>query len=270
MASTPSTTPHPPSWLQQPTDDLTIVAAVHGAFYGCTMPAGGIEGLIAAHVPKKHIADVSDLYDRRWWDYRRLSPGHSFFLFAHHYYRANKIAAKRLISERGHGRDQRGRMMRGLEGPALIEMTADGIWEREQSHITGLWKAMLIADGLGIPYPEYCRLACKVAVERLWQRLPRPSQLYTEKLAIGVMDEWDAIRKAKFFTALHPVYSLDNYDGRPQQDAYQDYLIGQLKEQTNKVPALATALYFRPQLPLETVEQHFPAQLIARAKTLAS
>jgi hypothetical protein len=258
-----------PSWLTEPVDDLTIVAAVHGAFYGCTMPAGGLEGLIAAHVPKKHIKDVSDLYERRWWDYRRLSPGHSFYLFAHHYYRACKLSARRLISERRSGFDRRGNMMVNLKGHALAEMTAERIWERGQSHITGIWKAMLISDGLGIPYPEFSRLACKVAIERLWKQLPRPSQLYSEKLAIGVMDEWDAIRKAKFFTAHHPVYSLDNYDGRRQQEAYRAYLIEQLKEQTNKVPALATALFFRPQLPVDLAEKHFPAQLIARAKTLA-
>jgi hypothetical protein len=109
-----------------------------------------------------------------------------------------------------------------------------------------------------------------VAVERLWSRLPRPSQLYSEKLAIGVMDEWDALRKVKFFAARHPIYSVENYDGRPQQDAYRAYLLDQLKGHTNKVPALASALVFRPQLPEALVAQHFPAQLIARAKTLAS
>lgn len=258
-----------PSCLNQPVDDSTTAAAVCGAFYGCTQPAAAIEGLIASHVPRKQIAEVADIYDRRWWDYRRLAPGHSFYLFAHHYYRGTKIAAKKMISERAKGFTREGCIMFGLEGPALVEMDAGGLWDRDQAHITGLWKAMLVADALGIPYGEFVRLACKVAVDRLWRRLPRPSQLYSDNLAVYVMEEWDALRASRFFAAQHPIFDIANYDGRPMQDAYRDYLIEQVKKVDGKAPALASVLYFRPQLPLDLAQQHFPKQLLDRADDLA-
>jgi hypothetical protein len=258
-----------PSCLNQPVDDATTAAAVCGAFYGVTQPAAAIEGLIAAHVPRKQITDVADIYERRWWDYRRLTPGHSFYLFAESYYRACRTAAKKLISERARNVDKSGRSIFGLEGPALVQMTADGIFDRDKAHITGIWKAMLVADALGMPYSEFCRLACKVAIERLWSRLPRPTQLYSENLAVFVMDEWDALRKSKFVAAQHPVYAVENYDGRRMQDAYREYVIEQIKQIDGKVPALASALYFRPQLPLDLAQQHFPQQILDRAYDLA-
>lgn len=261
----------PPSCLNQPVDDFPTVAAVQGAFYGCNQPAPAIEGLIAAHVAKKQVADVAAVYEKRWWDYRRLAPGHSFYLFTHHYYRASKIAARKMIAERGNSARSKAdvRSIYAIYGPALVEMRVEDVWQREQNHITGLWKAMLVADALGIPYPDFCRLACSVAIERLWQRLPRPSQLYADTLAVYVMDAWDEQRKSKFMAATHPVFGVENYDGRAMQDAYRQYCIEQISQVDNKVPALANVLFFRPQITEDLAKQHFTDQLIERARDLA-
>jgi hypothetical protein len=243
---------------------------VQGAFYGCNQPAAAIEGLIAAHVPRKQIQDVAAIYEKRWWDYRRLAPGHSFYLFAHHYYRASRTAAKRMIGERARGYTAEGKKLMALFGPALVEMKVEDVWSRDQGHITGLWKSMLVADALGIPYPDFCRLACGIAIERLWQRLPRPSQLYSDKLAVYVMDAWDEQRKSKFMAATHPVFDVGNYDARQMQDDYRRYVIEQIGGVRNKVPALASALFFRPQIPEDLARQHFNDQLIERARDLAA
>lgn len=243
---------------------------MQGAFYGCNQPAAAIEGLIAAHIPKKQISDVADIYNKRWWDYRRLAPGHSFYLFCHHYYRSTKLAAKRMIGERSRGFTNEGKKLMALYGPALVEMKVEDVWGRDQGHITGMWKSMLVADALGIPYPDFCRLACSIAIERLWSRLPRPTQLYSDKLAIHVMDAWDELRKAKFIAATHPVFDLANYDARQMQESYRAYALEQLGQVDNKVPALASALFFRPQLPEDLAQQHFNPQMIERARDLAS
>jgi hypothetical protein len=257
------------SCLNQPTDDFPTVAAVQGAFYGCSQPAAAIEGLIASHIPKPHIKDVAAVYEKRWWDYRRLAPGHSFYLFAHHYYKASRTAARKMIGE--HSRGKTFEKKRALLGPALVEMTAETIWERDQAHVTGIWKSMLVADALGIPYPEFCRMACQVAFDRLWERLPRPTQLYSDNLAVFVMDEWDSLKKSRFVAATHPVFDVASYDGRRMQDDYRAYAIEQITNlDSNRVTALANVLFFRPQLPVDLAKQHFPDQLIERARDLAS
>lgn len=255
------------------TDDAVITIGVQGAFFGSALPAAQIEALIAAHVPKKEIREVADVYGSKWWDYRRLSPGHSFYLFAHHYYRAVRTAAKRMVSERpadGHLKANSGGHRIGIHGSALAQMNVSDLWDRDKAHITGLWKAMLVADALGMPYDQFCRLACRVAIDRLWKRLPRPSQLYSDKLAAYVLDEWEELQKQRFITATHPLYAVENYAGLQVQDDYRAWLIEQVKKQDSPIVPLMSAVYERPQLPEDVALQHFPAQAVKRARLLHS
>jgi hypothetical protein len=250
-------------------DDGVLIAAVQGAFFGGNLPAAQIEGLIAAHVPRKEISEVSQVYGTKWWDYRRLAPGHSFYLFGHHYYRATKAAARRILADQK-SRSRDGRAGTGMLGVALTEMTCEGLWERDKGHITGLWKAMLVADAIGIPYPDFCRLACRIAIDRLWKRLPRPSQLYSEKLGGFVLDEWETLQNERLFLASHPMYAEENYAGLDVQDAYRTWLIGHLGKQPDPVMGLMEVVYVRKQLPEALAAQHFPPMALKRARLLAT
>jgi hypothetical protein len=260
----------PSSPSQLGIDDGVLIAAVQGAFFGSSLPAAQIEGLIAAHVPRKHITDVSAVYETKWWDYRRLSPGHSFYLFAHSYYRATKVAARKVIAEERRFKGKAGSRAGGLYGGGLLELNVEGVWEREQAHITGLWKAMLVADAIGIPYPEFCRLSCRIAIERLWKRLPLPSQLYSDQLGAYVLDEWENLLKERLYMPKHPMYAEENYAGLEVQDAYRAWLVEQLKKQSDPVMGLMDAVFIRKQLPHAVAAQHFPAPVLNRARLLAS
>jgi hypothetical protein len=253
-------------------DDAVLIAAVQGAFYGSSLPSAQIEGLLAAYVPRKEITDVSDVYGTKWWDYRRLTPGHSFYLFAHHYYRAIKVAARKVVSEqrRFPGRAGGTKKNGGLYGGGLMEVGAESLFDREQAHVTGLWKAMLVADAAGIPYPEFCRLACRTALEQLWKRLPQPRQLYSEKLGAHVLYDWHELQKERLFLAKHPMYAEEHYAALPVQDAYREWMIEQIKQQPEPVMGLMDAIYIRKQLPEAVASQHFPAQLVKRARLLAA
>lgn len=244
---------------------------MQGNFFGAALPAAQIEGLIAAHVPKIEIREVADVYNSKWWDYRRLTPGHSFYLFAHHYYRASQTAAKRMVKERPHdGFSKDKKKSLSWVGPALVQMQVSDVWERDKAHITGLFKAMLVADALGIPYDQFCRLGCRVAIDRLWKRLPRPSQLYSDKLAAYVLDEWENLQEQRLFSATHPLYAAENYAGLKVQDDYRDYLVSAIKKLDSPVVPLMEVVYQRPQLPEDFAEQHFPAQALKRARLLAN
>jgi hypothetical protein len=252
-------------------DDPILIAGVQGAFYGSSLPAAQIEGLIAAHVPRKEIRDVADVYDTKWWDYKRLTPGHSFYLFTHHYYRATKTAARRMVSERPNqafATDRKKAM--AIFGPALVQMEVSDVWERDKAHITGLFKAMLVADALGMPYDHFCRLSCRVAIERLWKRLPRPSQLYSDKLAAFVLDEWEELQGERLFLAKHPLYDVENYAALQVQDDYRLYLLDRIAKQPNPVMGLAETVYQKPQLPADMASQVFPLATLNRARLLAA
>ncbi len=250
------------------TDDAILMAAVQGRFYGSVLASTRIEALIAAHVPRTHIRDVSEVYRSKWWDYRRLAPGHSFMLFAHHYHKGVAVAARKFVAE------QRSRGVRGGNygkvGASPIEQSTEDLWDRDQSHITGLWKAMLVADALSIPYPEFCRLAFRIAFERLWKRLPRPSQLYSEKLGAYVLDEWEMLQAERLFLAEHPMYAEENYAGLELQDQYRAWLIEHIGKHSDPMIGLMNAVYIKRQLPEALAGQHFPAQTLKRARLLAT
>jgi hypothetical protein len=244
------------------------MAAVQGAFYGANLPAARLEGLIAAHVPKKHILDVARSYGTKWWDYRRLTPGHSFFLFAHHYYKALKVSARQSLWHRTQ-RGQNGAGV-GILGVNSIHFTVDTIWERERKHITGMWTAMTVADAAGIPYDQYCRLANQTALDTLWKRLPTPAQLYSDKLGAAILSKWEGMIGNRLILATHPLYAAENYAGLPVQDAYHDWLVERVRERVDPAPALANCVYRTPQLPEAIALKEFPQPTIVRARLMAN
>lgn len=254
-----------------PVDDSILIAGVQGTFFGAALPAAQIEALIAAHVPRKHIVDVADVYLTRWWDYRRLAPGHAFYLFAHHYYKGSRLAARKFVAERPHDPgDPNRKKAFAIVGPALVQMEVSDIWDRDQGHIVGLWNAMLVADAYGIPYPEFARLACRIALERMWKRIPRPNQLYSETLAAYVVDEWEQLCKERLYSAAHPLYAEENYAGLQVQDDYREWLIKCIKAHHAPLNSLMQAIYVNRQLPEALALQHFPQQIVTRARLLAT
>lgn len=248
-------------------DDPELAVAVNGRFFGSALPAARIEGLIAAHVPRTHIAEVADVYGTKWWDYRRLAPGHCFLLFAHHYYQAFKLSARRMLWHRR--QSGRGGAGVGLLGVNSVDYSVETIWDRDQAHTTGMWKAMLTCDALGIPYDHYCRLACQIAIDTAWKQLPRPTQLYSPKLGGQILDEWLKLTESRLFIAKHPIYLAVNYEGLAIQDQYRAYLIDQIERRGDPVTALLSTVYKTPQLPVALAEKHFPANVMNRARLLA-
>jgi len=251
-------------------DDPITIIAVHGGFYGASLPAAQIEALIAAHVPRQHILEATEVIHSRWWDYRRLSPGHAFYLFADTYYKGCKLAARKFLAERKNSHSYQSDKSRAynLVGASLGQMTVEEVWTKDQAHITGLWKAMLVADAIGMPYDLFVRVACNAALIRLWKNLPRPSQLYSDTLVFHIMSDWDEIKKLRSTLAKHPLYSEENYVGLPIQDEYRHWLIESIKEQKDKLNALMVAVYHMRHIPEAMALQHFPPHLVNRARLM--
>lgn len=224
-----------------------------------------IEALITAHVSRSYIQEVGQVFDYKWWDYRRLAPGHSFMLFAHTYYRHYRLAARKLL--RSSTRDHR---LIALKGKAAGAYTAGEIWDRSSIHLTGMWKAMLTADALSMPYDTYCELAMRIAIDTAWSNIPQPNQIYSDKMGAMIYDEWLKIRSERLFCATHPIYRSEYF----MEDVefivdYREWIIDEIKDQDRIVPALASVVYDRKQIPEELAEQHFPLPALQRAKLIA-
>ena len=247
---------------------------MHGAFFGASLPSSSIEASIAGYVPKRHIAEVAEVFQARWWDYKRLTPGHSFYLFAHCYYKQAHLTAKRVLSassSKSYAGNSGSRSdVYAFVGPAIHEMTGADIWGKDKAHVTGMWNAMLVADALSIPYNIYVKLAMDIAVETKWKQLPRPNQIYSDRMGAGILDKFEELRPERMTIARHPIYLVENYEGLELQDAYRDWAIEEMKQlRRDLIPTLMQVVYANPQIPEALALQHFPEQSLTRARLLA-
>lgn len=253
------------SWLKQPVDDCLTALSIHGGIIGLNLPAAGIETLLAANITPARFKETADNYSTKWWDYRRLAPGHSFMLFAHHYYRASSEIARKMLFEK-----RRDKKMLALVGAGVLQWSSDGIWEREKGHLSGLWNGMTVADQYGMPYDQFCTLTCRAALDNAWSRAPMPNQIYSPKLAAIAVNNWEDMSAKKVTLARHPMFKQENYVGAPVQDEYREWLVGQISKSERLVPTLASAVYQHRHLPEAIARAHFPDEAMKRAEILAS
>lgn len=245
-------------------DDAITRISVFGPIYGMAMPAEPLETLIAGHVPREKFLEAADGYRTKWWDYRRLSPAHSLMLFTDNYYKHFKLAARKSLVHKG--RDPR---LKALHGSAYSQMTTEEMWEREPSHITGLWTAMTVADTYGIPYDYFCMTAMNMAMDTNWTRLPTPSQLYSPNLGALTITQWEKDQFQQLYTAQHPLYSLDNDVGLPLQEEYRNWIMERLVMLDAPLHPLTGVLFRRPQITEALARTKFSDNLIERARLVA-
>ena len=254
-------------------DDCIFATGVQGAFFGSSMAPARIEALIAANIPRRHIVEIADVYQTRWWDYRRLAPGHSFMLFTHNYYKSFKASARLFMQHRNHvhgwGTPGNTGQHVAIVGVGERQYRAEDIWERDPRHTTGMFKAMLVADALGIPYDHFCKLANQIATDSKWQRLPRTFQLYSEKLGAQILDRWFALLTDRLILARHPLYDIEHYIGLEAQDSYRVWVLDSIERMPSPINALANAVYRKPQVPVDLAEARFSAKILERARLLA-
>lgn len=255
------------------TDDPIMMIGVHGNFWGAVAPAARMEALLAAHVIKASIGkDLAKPYTTKWWDYRRMAPGHCFGLFADRYYKAFKTASRTFLAHARRRADSNVdiRKSAAVIGVGAAQYQPETVFERDRGHITGMWKAMQVADDFGLPYDHFCRLAFEVTIDRKWNRLPKPQQLYSADVAAQALDAWDETLKQRLVAAEHPMFLAENYAGMAVQDEYREWLIEKIQQRADPAIVLFTTVYQRPQLPLALVEPLFPAATLNRARLLAA
>jgi hypothetical protein len=279
MTTSLITPPSPTFSGTGPHDDWSLNLQMFGRFEGVNAPSSRLEALMMAHIKKQHFSDFVNVYQNRWWDYRRLAPGHSFMLFSREYLTAMQRGARDFVNSRGPMRRKDGKVMtRGevasfnkLYGAVFNKQTEADVWERGSQYIVGLFKAMTMADMFGMPYSHFCTLAVRQALERSWTRVPQPWHLYSQQLGAETVNAWETLTTQRLITASHPTYLLDNYRGDPLQDAYHEWLIKQVQRRgDDPAMSLSIALFDKPQLPIAIAEKHFDGSVIRRARSMSA
>lgn len=208
-----------------------------GPFYGDHLTPEAMDAFIARFVKPEDWSIISDLYERKWYGYRFLSPGACFFLFADRYRKAYRAISARLLARR--------RTPRFTQEDALSPNSRNPM---APGDLTGLWNAMCIADELGIPYDVYCTEALEYGHRCGWKFLPRPTQLYSDKIVVAVTDAWRARSAERVYRTTDAHYSLKNNVNHPWQRGYMDFLIASAMKRENPKFALASVMFKDPQV----------------------
>lgn len=207
-------------------------AAHLGAFFGSHLSPDSLDAYVA-RVAKPHDWKlIGTLYERKWFGYRFISPGAGLFVFADRYRTAYKEISGRLLARK--------RTPTFTNEDALHPNSRTPM---KPADVCGLWMAVCIADDLGIPYDFYCRTAMEIAHRWGWQYLPRPTQMYGDRLVAEIDLAWKLSLTDRLPRTTSPHYSLKNYCQHPWQHAYMDFLIAAAMARPNPRFALVNVMF---------------------------
>lgn len=162
-----------------------------------------------------------ELMKLKWFDYRFMTPLRATCLFACVYNRSygEFIAKTRDIDE--------SKYWRGVD---------------INQHLISFWRGRQAADTIGCRYDYYVRSAFERVLDHGWRYLPQPNQLYSEQLVLEVGDKWSELKKNVLQLANGDIYRAENYVGLPEQRAYHDYLIEQVRQRALPCALLSSVL----------------------------
>ena len=167
---------------------------------------------IHANVRKEESA----LMATRWFDYRLLHPVQATLFFARVY--ENAI------------RDIHARTKDQLEAESVLVLDDANVLNTRDG--TSYWQARQACDRIGCRYDFALRWIMNRYTDRGWQVFPRPNQLYGVELVMDLADAWAIECSASLQFPISPFYRTEHYVGHPDQDAYQAWLVGQIKSRT--------------------------------------
>lgn len=162
----------------------------------------------------------------KWFDYRFIAAVDATRLFADAYLTAFQ-AKWRKYRDRDEGDRKR----------PLKPLFTD------RSEFTSLWRARLIADGLGIPYQFFINQAIEATVGRKCRKFPRPNQLSHKFNLPRILAAWEQHRGTRATYSHAPEYRSENYCALPEQLAHQQWVIDQLKLVGASDHRIGTAVY---------------------------
>lgn len=218
------------------------------AVFGLDFDTSHYDHLIKQHIKPERQEIEDELLGRKWFDYRFMHPVQATYVYAHAYNQVYPRVYRRTICHR------RARFIR----PLWLDVF------RDKNSLQGIWGGRQCADELCMPYTLYIQMAMDGAL-RYWnhKHLPRPNQLYTERVIKYVCAAWESHQEGFLLIAKHSHYRNENYVGAAHQDAHHEWLIKQAGKRTNIFLALAD-LYDSKVLPIEKIRAAHGAEVAER------
>lgn len=230
-------------------DNPSAIDATHGAFFGSSLDHFTCEALAIAKIERRALALEPELYERKWFDYRRMHPTLATYLFAHHF----NMAYGRFMGE---AFDHKKRFMAAFKGKDVMAA-------RE---VRSFWKLRQKADQAGIRYDFFCRHVMQWCMINGWRRPPRPAHAATnDDMLVWIEGQWQLEQRAKIQWSKDPHFAASNWCAAPDQIAYENYLLDQIMSKPLPQFALHAALYIYDALRIETAIEKLPASAIAAA-----
>ncbi len=204
------------------------------------------DAFMMMHVPTKLQKFDSDLYQTKWFDYRRMNPVQATGAY---------IKAYGEIYRRIYARDLDHERAQHLKIITATELMA-GVCNNDKKakrKLSGFWRGRQVADALGIPYELYIEHAFTFRMRR-WQRahMPQPEHLYHEYDVEKIQELWEELQAGRLYLPEDPAYLVQNYQGIPYQNDFHEWLFKQAKLRGNEAYLLAD-LIERDLMPIDKV-----------------
>jgi hypothetical protein len=223
-----------------------------GNYFGSDLTTQDCERIfLQSNLPISLAKTEAGMMRVKWFDYREIHYVKATYLFASLYRRAYQSMTGKVIDS------DRAPFVRGFKGDDLFELNP-----RETK---GFWKARYTADRLCIPYDFFIEYAMNWAIDRLWKRFPRPTQLYSKPLLEDMIVAWGERCAASIPLPIDSRFYLQNYAGHDDQDAFQAWLCASISKRANPEFALATHMHINPMISEEAAARYLDADTITRA-----
>lgn len=245
-----------------------------GPFEGNNLTFEECEVLTAQNISRPLLKVESELFLKKWFDYRRLHPMLATFYFFDCYEKGYKqfwrVAVDAPTAEHVSSikRVQYGERVctKGKRKGQMIEDKTI-ILRRDLTFLDGrekisFWKLRQAVDRLGIRYDFFMDRVVKWYVEECFRSEcllpPRPQHiLANEDLFVKVMLAWEEECAARLQIPKDVDYSNNKFAGHAQHIAFEQFIIGQIKNRVNPKFALYAAICQHNVVRFESAVAHF-------------
>jgi hypothetical protein len=140
-------------------------------------------------------------------------------------------------------------------------------WKSNSREFNSFWSARQFADELGVPYDFFVHHAMRLPLRWGWQHIPRPNQLYGDKIRDAVrkevLERWVEWTSARFTFSELPQYLVENFRGSPAQIAHREWVIEQLKQRDVRI---SRACFIDRVLPVDQAISEFGSDKVDEAR----